>query len=157
MLAWLWDQQKPDRAGISAANSACGINTLNNRTSKTLLNFTKLGPYMQHLPYQRARGYHKRPFAYIWPTNGQTAENRAKPSPPSHSPLDLGLGKKFLWPNGLSRRTRLSHKTLPRQAGVRVASDAGHMPVARAPPVGLPISYTSSVAPPSQMRWSPPS
>jgi hypothetical protein len=100
---------------------------------------------------------HKKQFAHIWPANGQTAENRAKPSPPSHSPLDLGLGKKFLWPNGLSRRTRLSHKTLPRQAGVRVASDAGHMPVARAPPVGLPISYTSSVAPPSQMRWSPPS
>jgi hypothetical protein len=41
---------------------------------------------------------HKKPFAYIWPTNGQTAENRAKPSPPSHSPLDLSPDKMFLWP-----------------------------------------------------------
>jgi hypothetical protein len=50
---------------------------------------------------------HNRPFAYIWPPNGQTAENRAKPSPPSRFPL------KSLWPNGFSRRTRLSHEILP--------------------------------------------
>jgi hypothetical protein len=38
---------------------------------------------------------HKRPFARIWPRNGQTAVNRAKPSPPSRSPLNLSPDKKF--------------------------------------------------------------
>ena len=56
---------------------------------------------------------HKRPFAYIWPTNGQTAENRAKPSPPQRPPLNLSPNTKFPWPNGFSRRTRLSHEVLP--------------------------------------------
>jgi hypothetical protein len=40
-------------------------------------------------------------FAYAhMPTNGQTSKNRAKPSPSSHSPLDLSPDKKFLWPSG---------------------------------------------------------
>jgi hypothetical protein len=56
---------------------------------------------------------HKRPFAYIRPPNGQTAEDRAKPSPPSRSPLNLSPDRQFPWPNGLSRRTRLSHEILP--------------------------------------------
>jgi hypothetical protein len=38
---------------------------------------------------------HKRPFACIWPLNGQTAANRAKPSPPSRSPLNLSPDQKF--------------------------------------------------------------
>jgi hypothetical protein len=32
---------------------------------------------------------HKRPFACIWPLNGRTAKNRAKPSPPPRPPLPL--------------------------------------------------------------------
>ena len=57
----------------------------------------KLGPYTCstcHLPYLRtshataiSKG-HLRTWC-IWPPNGQTAENRAKPSPPSRSPLNL--------------------------------------------------------------------
>jgi hypothetical protein len=49
----------------------------------------------------------------IWPFNGQTTPNRAKMSPPLRFPLDLSPDKKFLRPNGFSRRTRLSHKVLP--------------------------------------------
>jgi hypothetical protein len=45
--------------------------------------------------------------------NGQTTPNSAKPSPPLRSPLKLSPDKKFLWPNGISRRTRLSHGVLP--------------------------------------------
>ena len=45
--------------------------------------------------------------------NGQTTPNSAKPSPPLRSPLKLSPDKKFLWPNGVSRRTRLSHGVLP--------------------------------------------
>jgi hypothetical protein len=57
--------------------------------------------------------YHKRLFACTWPPNGQTAKNRAKPSPPSRSLLNLSPEKKFPRPNGLSRRARLSHEVLP--------------------------------------------
>jgi hypothetical protein len=39
------------------------------------------------------------PFAYIWPPNGQTAESRAKSSPPSRPPRNLSPDKKFPWPN----------------------------------------------------------
>jgi hypothetical protein len=67
---------------------------------------------MQHLPYLRAITG-RRPFAYICPPNGQSAEDRAKPSPPSRSPLNLSPGRKSPWPNGFSRRTRLSHEILP--------------------------------------------
>jgi hypothetical protein len=52
--------------------------------------------------------YHKRPFAYILPASGQTAENCAKPSPPSHFPLDLSPDKTFLGLNGFSRRAPAS-------------------------------------------------
>jgi hypothetical protein len=67
---------------------------------------------MQHLSYLRTTKCHLR-FAHIWPPNGQTAKNRAKPSPPSRSPLNLSPEKKSPWPNGFSRRTRLSHEILP--------------------------------------------
>jgi hypothetical protein len=63
-------------------------------------------------PIHAAPAYHKRPFAYIWPTNGQTAENRAKPNPPPRSPLTVSPDKKFPWPNGFSRRTCTSHEIL---------------------------------------------
>jgi hypothetical protein len=43
---------------------------------------------------------HKRPFAHIWPPNGQTAEDRAKPSPPSRSPLNLCPEKSSYDPTG---------------------------------------------------------
>ena len=62
---------------------------------------------------KRLSAPNKRPFACIWPPNGQTTKNRAKPSPPSRSPLNLSPEKKFPRPNGFSRRTRLSHEILP--------------------------------------------
>jgi hypothetical protein len=65
----------------------------------------------QHLPYAYLRI--TKGLAHIWPPNGQTTENRAKPSPPSRSPLNLSPDTKFPWPNGFSRRTRLSHEILP--------------------------------------------
>jgi hypothetical protein len=37
------------------------------------------------------RRQHKRPFAHIWPPNGQTAENRAKLSPPRLHHFELQL------------------------------------------------------------------
>jgi hypothetical protein len=49
----------------------------------------------------------------IWPFNGQTTPNRAKPSPPLRDPLDLSPEKKLLGPNGFSRRAHLSHEVLP--------------------------------------------
>jgi hypothetical protein len=55
----------------------------------------------------------KRPFAHIWPPNGQTAKNRAKLSPPSRPPLNLSPEKIPMALNGFSRRTRLSHEIMP--------------------------------------------
>jgi hypothetical protein len=87
---------------------------------------------MQHLPYLRTIAGHL-PFAYIWPHNGQTAENRAKPSPLSRSPLNLSPDRKFPWPNGFSRRTRLSHEILPAGGAVwRLATGSGSGPPAGA-------------------------
>jgi hypothetical protein len=59
--------------------------------------------------------YHKRPFAYIWPPNGQTAETRPKLSPPLPSPFDLSPEKRFLRPSGLPRRVASINEILPRQ------------------------------------------
>jgi hypothetical protein len=54
--------------------------------------------------------YHQRPFAYMWPFIGQTAENRAKPSTPLHSPYDFGAHRRSGITNGPSRRTTSYHE-----------------------------------------------
>jgi hypothetical protein len=63
----------------------CGTNKHTKQLhSKNSAQFYVVRPiYMQHLPYLRAIKGHLR--TYGRPTEGQTAENRAKPSPPSRS------------------------------------------------------------------------
>jgi hypothetical protein len=91
VMAWLWDQWGSDRTGGSTKQLH----------SKNSAQFYVVRP-IHAAPAIPA--CHKRPFAHIWPPNGQTAKNRAKPCPPSRSPLNLNLSpeKKPPWPNGFS-------------------------------------------------------
>jgi hypothetical protein len=87
-MAWLWGQWGSDRTG--------GSIVLKNHTKQL---HSKNSPQFYVVrPIHAAPAIpacHKRPFAYIWPPNGQTAEDRAKPSPPSRSPLNLTSDQKF--------------------------------------------------------------
>jgi hypothetical protein len=99
--------------GVGSYRGQCGI--VPNKHTKQLHSKNSAQFYVVR-PIHAAPAipaYQKRPFACIWPPNGQTAKNRAKPSPPSRSPLNLSPEKKFPRPNGFSRRTRLSHEILP--------------------------------------------
>jgi hypothetical protein len=63
--------------------------------------------YHRHLRdmYHKPQARSKRPFSCMWLTDKRpTAAGRAKPSPSSHSPLDLRFKSgQSLWSNGFSR------------------------------------------------------
>jgi hypothetical protein len=77
-MAWLWDQ--PMGVGSDRGQRSIVPNKHTKQLhSKNSAQFYVVGP-IHAAPAIPA--CHKRPFAHIWPPNGQTAEDRAEPSPP---------------------------------------------------------------------------
>ena len=98
----VWCQWGPDAGPGLARYVVCGMQYTTNSHTKQLLH-SKTSSAQFHVvgPIYAAPAIpacHKRPFACVWPTNGQTAKDRAKPSPPLHSPLDLSPTKKSCGP-----------------------------------------------------------